>query len=112
MNGDSPTVKRGRVALALVMGVLSTLVLVGTAPPADAAVINSFDKVFSAQTNGAIAITGNSLLTCSTTGNAAGISCPASLAGTGTGSSGNNDLNMIKLDVDADASTTSSSMAR
>ena len=74
MNGDSPTVKRGRVALALVMGVLSTLVLVGTAPPADAAVINSFDKVFSAQTNGAIAITGNSLLTCSTTGNAAGIS--------------------------------------
>ncbi len=93
-----------RIALSLTLGLLSTLVLISVAPPAEAAVINSFDKVFSAQTNGSIGITGNSLLTCSPSA-----TCTTALAG--TSNNGNNDFTMVKLDTDSNASTTSSSMA-
>ena len=94
------------VAVA-VLGVLTTVVVL-PAPPASAVTVTPFTKVFSAQTNGSIAVTGNALLTCQDTGR---FSCANSLAGSGSGSTGNNSLNMVALDADSDASTSNSSRA-
>ncbi|GAA1577198.1 hypothetical protein GCM10009804_37250 [Kribbella hippodromi] len=91
-----------QLALALLLVVLSGLMLPATA---DAASVRDFGKVFGAQTNGAIRITGNSLLTCN--GSAA---CRAALAG-GSSKANNNDWTMEPLDADSDPSTKSSSGA-
>ncbi|MFD7154615.1 LPXTG cell wall anchor domain-containing protein [Kribbella sp. NPDC059898] len=68
--------------------------------------VRDFGKVFGAQTNGAVRITGNSLLTCDRS-NAA---CRATLDG-GRTKANNNDWPMELLDLDNDPSTYSSSGA-
>ncbi|WP_371407591.1 hypothetical protein OHA10_19095 [Kribbella sp. NBC_00662] len=92
-----------RVLIALVLVVTSGLVLPATAR---AETVRDFGKVFGAQTNGAIRITGNSLLTCDRTSAA----CRAALAG-GSSNANNNDWTMELLDTDSDPSTQSSSGA-
>ncbi|MFF0344315.1 hypothetical protein [Kribbella sp. NPDC004875] len=94
---------RVRMLLALLLVLTSGLVLPATAR---ADTVREFGKVFGAQTNGAIRITGNSLLTCDRTSAA----CRASLAG-GSSSANNNDWTMELLDTDSDPSTRSSSSA-
>ncbi|NEA30657.1 DUF11 domain-containing protein [Streptomyces sp. SID13031] len=80
----------------------------GLVPPATAAAetIRTFGKVFGAQVNGAIRITGNSLETCDTTVT----TCRAALAGSSANAS-NNEWAMRLLDADSDSSTKSSSAA-
>lgn len=89
-----------------VLALIATMLVIGAPPPAaEAAVIRPFSQYFTTQTNGAIAITGNQLLTC-----------PASTACTtaqtsATATQGNNDFAMQFLDADSDASTRNSSGA-
>ncbi|MHA7246763.1 Ig-like domain-containing protein [Arthrobacter tecti] len=75
--------------------------------PADAAVVRPFEPVFSANTNGAIQIRGNSNMTCLTS--AAG--CTAARAGTGTVLN-NNNFSMVFTDIDTTGSTFNSSNAQ
>ncbi len=89
----------------MAIGLAASLALVPVAPRADAAVIRDFTKLYSAQINGSIQITGNTLLSCTTTV----ANCPAARAG--TVALGNNDFVMSRVDADADSSTTSSSSA-
>ncbi|WP_458170484.1 COG1361 S-layer family protein [Kribbella sp. WER1] len=83
--------------------ITSGLVLPATAR---ADTVRDFGKVFGAQTNGAVRITGNSLLTC----DRSDAGCRDSLAG-GRTKANNNDWNMELLDLDSDPSTKSSSGA-
>ncbi|TDW15039.1 DUF7507 domain-containing protein [Kribbella kalugense] len=96
-------VRAPRILLALLLVLVSGLVLPATAR---ADTVRDFGKVFGAQTNGAIRITGNSVLTCDRSSAA----CRAALAG-GTSTSNNNDWTMDLLDTDSDPSTKSSSGA-
>jgi uncharacterized repeat protein (TIGR01451 family) len=73
--------------------------------PAEAAVRSPFTAVFSGQENGAIAITGNSQMSCSTTVT----TCAAARAGTTNVS--NNNFVMSVVDADTDSSTTNSTSA-
>ncbi|TWD82228.1 putative repeat protein (TIGR01451 family) [Kribbella amoyensis] len=93
--------------VGLLIGLLLVLVP-GTVvqQPARAETVRPFEKVFGAQTNGAIRITGNTLLTCDT----ADAGCRAALAG-GSADANNNSWTMQLLDADSDSSTQSSSAA-
>ncbi|MBB2987761.1 DUF7507 domain-containing protein [Terracoccus luteus] len=93
-----------RAGLALLLALVTAVVVTPGAERADAAVVRSFSKLFSQQTNGSIAITGNRLMTC---GNAN--ACTEALAGTTTAS--NNNFTMTFLDADNVSSTSSSSGA-
>ncbi|GAA5155440.1 DUF11 domain-containing protein [Nocardioides marinquilinus] len=93
------------VLVGLLAGVVALPV---AAPPAQAAVIRPFTKVYSTQTNGSVQLTGNTLMTCSPTGTN-GSQCAGTL--NGTLDQGNNGLTMVRLDVDNDATTSSSSTA-
>ena len=93
-----------RFGLSLVLALAGTLVLPARSAHADT--VREFEKVFSTQTNGAISITGNTLLTCDT-GNGG---CRGALAG-GSSSASNNSWVMRRLDADSDSGTTSSSSA-
>ncbi len=101
---DSRTISGPVRALLAVLLALATVVAVSPAQRADAAVVRSFGKLFSQQTNGSVAITGNRLMTCGTTA-----ACTNALAGT-TASSNNNFL-MSFLDADGLAGTANSSSA-
>jgi large repetitive protein len=94
---------RLRLVLALLLVAMTGLVPQATAA---AETIRTFGKVFGAQVNGAIRITGNSLETCDTTV----ATCRAALAGS-TANASNNEWVMRLLDADTDASTKSSSAA-
>ncbi|MEV5966546.1 hypothetical protein AB0L70_32560 [Kribbella sp. NPDC051952] len=91
-----------RILLSLLLVTAAGLVLPATAR---AETVRDFTKVFGSQTNGAIRITGNTLLRCGTSA-----ACKAALAGGTTGAS-NNDWVMELLDTDSDTSTESSSAA-
>ncbi|MFI5729684.1 hypothetical protein ACIA49_06135 [Kribbella sp. NPDC051587] len=95
----------GRLRLGISLLLVAGLGLVPTAT-ARAETIRTFGKVFGAQTNGAIRITGNALETCDTSAP----TCKAALAGGNTGAS-NNEWAMRLLDADSDAATSSSSAA-
>ncbi|WP_328997312.1 hypothetical protein OHA18_22925 [Kribbella sp. NBC_00709] len=92
-----------RILIALLLVLSGGLVLPATAR---AETVRDFGKVFGAQTNGAIRITGNSVLTCDRSSAA----CRAALAG-GSSTANNNDWTMELLDTDSDPSTKSSSGA-
>ncbi|MET9268561.1 hypothetical protein [Kribbella sp. NPDC003557] len=96
-------VARVRILVALVLVVVSGTVLPATA---EADTVRDFGKVFGAQANGAIRITGNTLLSCDRTAAA----CRAALAG-GSSGANNNDWTMELVDTDSDPSTASSSGA-
>lgn len=92
------------LALVLVMG---TVVLGGLDSARAAEGSRAFGPIFHTQTNGAIAITGNSLLSCGRNP-----MCSAVLDGTADSTiSNNNDWPMVPLDRDSDPSTRSSSSA-
>lgn len=91
---------------AAVLALIMVLMSVVTAGPASAAVVRPFEKVFSTQTNGAIAITGNTLLTCDT----ANTNCVNALSGANQ-TQGNNQFTMRVLDADDDPTTSMSSGA-
>ncbi|PUA79781.1 DUF11 domain-containing protein [Nocardioides currus] len=94
-----------RAAAALLMVVMGlALVVIVPASPADAAVIRPFTEVYSAQTNGSLQVTGNTVMTCGTATN-----CAQTQSGAVAGS--NNNFTMSFLDVDSDATTTRSSSA-
>ncbi|MFK4088606.1 hypothetical protein ACI2LF_31120 [Kribbella sp. NPDC020789] len=95
--------RRLRLGIALLL--VAATALMPTAV-ARAETIRTFGKVFGAQTNGAIRITGNALETCDT----AAATCKAALAGAATGAS-NNEWSMRLLDADSDTATKSSSAA-
>lgn len=76
-------------------------------PPAPAAVQNAFSRVFNAEDNGAIAIVGNSQLSCPDSAS----SCAAARKGTG-GNVNNNNFVMAFQDVDDVAATTNSTSAQ
>lgn len=98
-------VVRGR-GLRILLGLL-LVVLSGSVPAtARADTVRDFGKVFGAQTNGAVRITGNTLLTC----DRSDAGCAAALAG-GKTKANNNDWTMQLQDLDSDASTKSSSGA-
>ncbi|TCC27359.1 DUF11 domain-containing protein [Kribbella speibonae] len=94
---------RVRMVLALVLVVVSGTVLAATAR---ADTVRDFGKVFGAQTNGAVRITGNTLLSCDRTSP----TCRAALAG-GSANANNNNWTMEPVDLDSDTSTKSSSGA-
>ena len=100
-DGDMTRFLRTVVCLALV-AVAAVIVVPGQA---QAGTIRNFDKVFGTQANGAVRITGNSLMNCGTTA-----ACRAVLDG-GLVNNNNNAWNMVGLDADTDASTASSSGA-
>lgn len=93
---------RAGLALALLLTAITVLL---PAPEADAAVVRPFGSVFSRQTNGSIAVTGNTMMSCPTTA----ANCAAVRAGTRAGS--NNDFAMVFTDADDDPSTDRSSSA-
>ncbi len=95
----------GRLRLGIALLLVAGFGLVPTAT-AQAETIRTFGKVFGAQTNGAIRITGNALETCDT----AAAACRSALGGSSSGAS-NNSWPMRLLDADADAATASSSAA-
>ncbi|TDD59403.1 DUF11 domain-containing protein [Kribbella antibiotica] len=95
----------GRLRLGIALLLVAGFSLVPTAT-AQAETIRTFGKVFGAQTNGAIRITGNALETCDTSV----ANCRAALAGSATGAS-NNEWAMRLLDADSDTTTKSSSAA-
>ncbi|WP_328331596.1 hypothetical protein OHA70_11840 [Kribbella sp. NBC_00382] len=95
----------GRLRLGLALLLVAGFGLVPTAT-ARAETIRTFGKVFGAQTNGGIRITGNALETCDT----ADTACRSALGGSSAGAS-NNEWTMRLLDADSDATTKSSSAA-
>src|SRR6476646_3604515 len=98
-------------SLVAVIALTAALVVVGavaTPTPADAAVRDPFTAVFNAQDNGAIALTGNSQLSCPSASNG----CAAARGGTGNADNlNNNEWAMAFIDADTDASTTNSTSA-
>ena len=91
-------------ALVVAMAVVGAVVVPA---PADAAVRDPFNAVFNAQDNGAIALTGNSQLSCPTSA-----TCTAARGGTGsTDNLNNNAWTMGFVDADTDPSTTNSTSA-
>ncbi|WP_299921853.1 hypothetical protein [uncultured Nocardioides sp.] len=101
----SPLHSAVRISSALVLVAVSlALAVVVPAVRADAAVIRPFTTVFSQQTNGAIQITGNTMMTC-------GTATACTQAQSGASNASNNNFTMTYLDVDSDASTTRSSSA-
>src|SRR6476619_7171849 len=103
--------KHRMISLVTVIALTVALVAFGvvTAPaPAEAAVRDPFVAVFNAQDNGAIALTGNSQLSCPTASNG----CTAARGGTGNSDNLNNNAWVMGfVDADNDASTTNSSSA-
>ncbi|MDO5495512.1 MAG: hypothetical protein Q4G64_07360, partial [bacterium] len=97
---------RARVSFHAVLAVtLVAFLVMVPITRVEAALIRSFSSYFSTQTNGAITITGNTLLTCpSSSGCTTALSSP-------TAAQGNNQFQMVLLDADSDPSTRSSSGA-
>src|SRR4051812_16681875 len=93
-----------RALLAVLIALSTAVAVLAPAERADAAVVRSFGKLFSQQTNGSLAITGNRLMTCGTS-----TACTSALAGTTSAS--NNNFLMSFLDTDGLAGTSSSSSA-
>ena len=93
-----------RAFLAALVALTTAVVVIAPAEQADAAVVRTFGKLFSQQTNGSLAITGNRLMTCGPS-----TACTNALAGTTSAS--NNDFFMSFLDTDGLAGTSSSSSA-
>ncbi|MFC7623222.1 hypothetical protein [Microlunatus sp. GCM10028923] len=91
------------LTMALVLG-LGAMVLVGLDDARAAEGPRKFAPIFRTQTNGAIVITGNSLLSCGK-----GAECAKVLAGTATANTNNNQWPMAPLDLDSDPSSTESS---
>ncbi len=84
----------------------------GAAPAAEPSVApapraNVFPERYSVKAAGDLVITGNTLLTCSTSVSG----CSAALNTTGTKNLNNNDYSMIMIDIDSDPSTRNSSTA-
>src|SRR6478736_415929 len=92
-------------SLVIVIALTAALVVAGAAlapTRADAAVRDPFVAVFNAQDNGAIALTGNSQLSCPTASNG----CTAARGGTGNSDNLNNNAWVMGfVDADNDAST-------
>ena len=100
----------GRLSAVTVVAAL--LVAIGinfaVAPVAGAAVQFPFNAVYNSQENGAIALIGNSQLTCPSSASG----CTAARAGTGSGTAlNNNNYVMGFVDTDGDSFTTNSSTA-
>ncbi|WP_460841362.1 DUF7507 domain-containing protein [Nocardioides marmoraquaticus] len=93
---------RAGLAFALLLAAITVLL---PAPDAEAAVVRPFGSVFSRQTNGSIAVTGNTMMSCPTSAT----NCAAVQAGTRAGS--NNDFAMTFTDADNDPTTSRSSSA-
>ena len=75
--------------------------------PAEAAVRQPFTAVYNAQENGAIALTGNSQMSCPTSA-----TCTTARGGTGNSDNlNNNGWTMAFIDADADSFTTNSTSA-
>ncbi len=87
--------------------VLAPLLTVGTAVPAQAA-STPFEQKFSANVRGDVVIRGNTLMTCSTTGNSGG-TCVDARQGNASGSLDNNEYTSEWVDVDGDPATVNSS---
>ena len=83
-------------------GVVAASPSVAPAPRA-----NVFPERYSVKAAGDLVITGNTLLTCSTSVSG----CSAALNTTGTKNLNNNDYSMIMIDIDSDPSTRNSSTA-
>ena len=98
----SSLVRMASALLLVAVGLFATIVV--PADRADAALVRPFTQVFSAQTNGSLQVTGNTMLTCGTA-----LACTQ--AQNGSVASSNNNFVMLPLDVDGDASTTRSSSA-
>ena len=98
----SSLVRMASALLLVAVGLFATIVV--PAGRADAALIRPFTQVFSAQTNGSLQVTGNTMLTCGTA-----LACTQ--AQNGSVASSNNNFVMLPLDVDGDASTARSSSA-
>lgn len=102
-----PLPRRPRAALAA--GLVASLLLaplVALAVAAPAAAARGFTPEFSANTNGAVLIRGNTSMTC-----VAGATCTTAQGGTGTDRN-NNNFSSTFVDVDADPGTFSSSTAQ
>ena len=85
--------------------VAASVIALGGATPAQAAIIRSFAPVFSVNTNGDILMAANTLMTCINSA-----SCTTARNAT-TGNYNNNSYNSRFVDVDGDASTFNSSSA-
>lgn len=92
------------VASAIALLMVGGLIIAGVTT-ANAAVVRAFTPYFNTQTNGAISITGNGLLTCSPSA-----ACTAA-QNNDVATQGNNQFQMVFLDTDDDPTTTSSSGA-
>ncbi|HEY5117757.1 MAG TPA: hypothetical protein VIJ00_19705, partial [Nakamurella sp.] len=94
-------------AIALLAAMVSVGVFVAPTP-ARADTVSPFTPAFSTQDNGAIALIGNSQMTCPE----AVAGCTAARAGTGTTSGlNNNNWSMAFIDADSDSTTTNSTSA-
>ncbi|MGQ0463918.1 MAG: Ig-like domain-containing protein [Sporichthyaceae bacterium] len=93
------------IAFALVAAALTVL----PAPAAQAAIVKQFEPIFSANTNGAIVLRGNSSMTCPTSNNNCAKAKSATLSGT---ANNNNSFAMVFTDVDSDATTFNSSSSQ
>jgi len=92
------------IALVAVMAVVGAVV---TPTPADAAVRDPFTAVYNAQENGAIALTGNSQMSCPTSA-----TCTTARGGTGNSDNlNNNGWTMTFIDADTESFTTNSTSA-
>ncbi len=98
-------------ALACVVGLVAGLLMItatpGIAPPAAASVRTPFTASFNTQDNGAIAMTGNSQMSCPTS-----TACTAARSGTASATNNNNNAwNMRFLDQDTSNTTSNSTSA-
>ncbi|MDO5700445.1 MAG: hypothetical protein Q4P36_03120 [Bowdeniella nasicola] len=93
-------------AITAVLALVGTMFLSFLALPAMAATYQNFREVYSTQTNGAVTINGNTLMTCDRTNK----KCRDLLTNPDS-KYNNNNVDMVELDVDNDPSTSNSSMA-
>ena len=93
-----------RSAVTTLMVAATSIVLPIGGTTVDAALQRSFSIRYQADTNGAIDIFGNTLLTCPG-------SCPTAQNPAGVNDRYNNEYDMVVVDADADASTSNSSSA-
>ncbi|OLR93185.1 DUF11 domain-containing protein [Actinokineospora bangkokensis] len=92
----------------MVVALVAVLAPVLGARVAEASVRDSFDVVFGAEDNGAIALIGSTSMDCPSTASG----CAAARTGSAAGAANNNNAyNMVFVDVDGDSSTSNSSTA-
>ncbi|MTD14814.1 DUF11 domain-containing protein [Nakamurella sp. YIM 132087] len=99
--------------MAVLLMTLGLTVVLTTvqAPVAQAAVPIPFNADFSAQENGAIALTGNSQLSCPTSASTCATARATATSSAARSGINNNDFTMAFVDADTDATTSNSSSA-